>query len=63
MRKADLTADQLSTLARLARGGPHLVDWDIVEELISLGLAKNLLGGAGITDEGKRLLRFGVTRD
>jgi len=62
IRKSELTPEEVHTLERLYRGGPYLnLDYDAVTKLMELGLAKQLLGGPGISEPGRRLLFTGST--
>lgn len=60
LTKDDLTSSQLQALKLMGRGGMTLgIDAKDVEVLLDIGLAKQMLGGPGITAAGRQLLRSG----
>lgn len=62
VKRSELSREELSTLERLVRGGPHLnLSRIAVDRLMELRLAKPLLGGPGITEAGRRLLQRGYS--
>jgi hypothetical protein len=57
MSQADLTVEELATLARFEKAPPHLnIDPDHFAKLISLGMLEQKLGGPGLTAAGQEQL-------